>query len=415
MYVFLALVQQMGLDGCLVGPPDAAKLTAGYLAIAPDESIQTGAPRGPFWAVGVRIEADNKPDIKLYDPWRGEAFPATFSKLKTDSSAYKNWFEDRAAVSGVSSEDIRGAHVFLTASVNALSPRMAMLDRKLKDAVDAKLVIDPAVMRDRFSDPKPAFWNPPNDRNAYPRTARMFLPVDQGGAADRTDPNGRAVYDQYRAALLPPPDRVIPPELLRNEAISVTFKEHLGKLAWNQYILAFIAPPPTPREQIQRGQFQDASRMLVVRQDEFNNSLLRIRNTPDAEKKIRDWTDQANEVYRSFTGAASAKSAIDELWRMPGAGLILDRAIGEVGQAEAALLIALCRHEQAERTQARLEHAAAADRDRLRSAAIEAWTIAAREWSGYREQYASAHASRPALRDHVKSLAERAGRLAHQQ
>jgi hypothetical protein len=388
-------------------------LTSGYLAVSPDQSILTGAPRGPFWAVGVRVEADKKPDIKLYDPWRSEAFPTTFNKLRTDSSAYKSWFEDRAAVSGVSPEDIRGAHVFLTASVNALSPRMAMLDRKLKAAVDTRLAVDPKAMRGRFPDPTTAFWNPPNDWNAYPRTARMFLPVDQGGAADRIAPDGRTVYDRYRAALLPPPDRVIPPELLRNEAISVTFKEHLGKLAWNQYILAFISPPPTPREQIQRGQFQDASRTLVVRQDEFNNSLLRIRNTPDAEKKIRDWTDQANEVYRSFTGEASAKSAIDELWRMPGAALILDRAIGEVGQAEAALLIALCRHEQAERLQAQLDHGAG-DRDRLTSAAIDAWTVAAREWSGYREQHASAHASRPALRGHVKSLAERAARLAHQ-
>src|SRR5262245_60927228 len=85
MYVFLALLQQMGLDGCLVGSPDAAGKPAGLVVYGPDkQTVLTGAPRGPFWAVGVRVGND----VRLYDPWRGTAFPAPLGPLKANPDAH---------------------------------------------------------------------------------------------------------------------------------------------------------------------------------------------------------------------------------------------------------------------------------------------------------------------------------------
>ena len=180
MYVFLALLQQMGLDGCLIGPSGAGPVGS-YNAVSPDrKTYLTGGPTGPFWAVGVRVETDKKPDIKLYDPWRGEAFPATFSRLRANPEAHKEWFASPANLSGVVPEDLTKAAVFLAIPVNSLAPRMATLEKKLNELVDVKLAIDPLALRARFADPKPVYWNPPDDRFAYGRAARMFLPVDMG-------------------------------------------------------------------------------------------------------------------------------------------------------------------------------------------------------------------------------------------
>ena len=72
MYVFLALLQQLELDGCLIGAPDAGSQPAGLPILTADKKAYvTGAPRGPFWTVGVRIGTD----VKLFDPWRRPAVP----------------------------------------------------------------------------------------------------------------------------------------------------------------------------------------------------------------------------------------------------------------------------------------------------------------------------------------------------
>jgi hypothetical protein len=290
-----------------------------------------------------------------------------------------------------------------------------MLERKLKQTVDVKLAINPAELRDRFPDPKPTFWNPPGDRFAYGRVARAFMPTDQGGEADRYDPRGRMLHDNYIRLLMPSAERVLPADLLQNQAVVENIKPRIEEMVKSSYAFAFLQPP-TPREQIQRGQFQDAVRALVERQHVFSTRLLRARNTDQADKRMRDWVDAAKRLYADLGPDTAAneliRSNIDELWRSEDASLFLDRALGEVGQGEAALLLALCRHEEAERAQSRLEHAKGDDVSKLRQPAAVAWDTAASEWSGYREQFSSVHSNSPARAGHIRALADRAKRLA---
>jgi hypothetical protein len=410
MYVFLALLRQAGLDGCLVGPPEARDQWATHVVGTSDGQLLTGGARGPFWAVGVRVEKEGASDVRLYDPWRGQAFPATLNQLRADPEAHKAWFDDRANASGVTVDDARKVAVYLAAPVNALSPRMALLERKLKDQVDVRLAVDPAAVRGRFPDPKPAYWNPADDRFAHGRAARTFLPADMGGA-DRADPRAGRLYDHYLRSQLPPAERVVPAELLRNRDLVENVKERIATIAGGAYVLSFLTPP-TPREQIQRGRFQDAARTLVERADEFSKSLERVRNTPGAEKQMREWAERATELYRSLTGDPGTHAALDAHWRSQAGALVLDRAVGEMGQAEASFLLALGRHEQAERAQSRLEHAPAGDAGKLREAAARAWSDAVREWNSYREQYAEAHAAAPGRAAHVRTLSDRAAVLA---
>jgi hypothetical protein len=66
MYVYLALLQQLDLDGCLIGPRGAKDVGA-YNALDARREALPGGPALPFWAVGVRLGSE----IKIYDPWRG--------------------------------------------------------------------------------------------------------------------------------------------------------------------------------------------------------------------------------------------------------------------------------------------------------------------------------------------------------
>ena len=62
--------------------------------------------------------------------------------------------------------------------------------------------------------------------------------------------------------------------------------------------------------------------------------------------------------------------------------------------------------------QSRLESATVDDVSTLRTFADDAWDIAAREWSGYREQFSGIHSTSPAQAEHIRALADRAKRLA---
>lgn len=409
MYVFLAFLQQAGLDGCLIGPARAGEVTA-FSALGGDrKSILTGGPAQPFWAVGVRLGGD----IKLYDPWRGEPFPASWNRLRASPETHRQWFEDRANLSRVKPEDIRSALVYLAVPVNALAPRMTLLELKLKDEVGVRLAIDPVALSGSFAEPRPAFWNPPGDRFAYGRTARMFLPPEEGGS-DRTDRSAGRLYDSFMRSQIPGDDRVVPQELRQNKAVIEDIGERIGQFAKVGYVVAFLDPPPTPREQLQRGFFPDASRILVERQDQFSKSLERVRNFKDSDRQMREWAERATAVYDRLGRDPAARAGIDALWKEPAAALLLDRAIGEVGQSEASFLLALCKHEQAERIQARLERAGADDAARLKPEARAAWQAAIREWRGYREQYAAAQANLPGRAAHARVLAARAESLANQ-
>lgn len=411
-YVFLALLQQMGLDGCLVGPPDAGGKSSTFIAFGPDKkTVLTGSPRGPFWAVGVRVGGD----VRVYDPWRGVPFPATLGALKANPEAHKAWFEAKENVTGVTAEDAKAATVFLAAPVNSLSPRMAMLEQQLKADVGARLATDPAALRNAFPDPKPAFWNPPTDPFAYGRVARSFLPVDEGGT-DRSPRGLGRLYDAYVIGQLPAEVFRVPELGTGEDAMN-----RVRQIIAGGYGAAFF-DPPNPRERIARGQFQEAARDLVAKQDRFAQGLERLRNNRDAEQQLRVWAKTGLELYGELGVARSrrdpaaiqaAEQAVEQHWRGNAqvVQLLLDRVSSGVGVAEATLLLALCKHEEAERIQARLERAAGPDAESLKRDAAVAWSIAAGEWQTYAGR-ASAQAGFPGRAAHVRALTERAEKLA---
>lgn len=410
MYVFLALLQQLELDGCLIGAPDAGTQPAGLPILTTDKKgYVTGPPRGPFWAVGARIGTD----VKLFDPWRGQSLPVTLAQLKANPDAAKAWFADPANTSGATLDDAKKATAFLAVPVNALSARMAAVDSKLKGDLGAKLSYDAKALRDSFPDPKPAFWNPPDEPFAYGRAARTLLPADIGGT-DRGAPGSR-LYDSYMREQLPASVFSVPPGLLPGGPID----QRLRAVAAGALVVSFIEPP-NPRERIQRGQFQDAAKDMVAKQEAFTTGLERLRLNKDADQQVAEWTEAANGLYQALTHAqfiskdanaeATAVKQIDSHWRLPGAQFLVDRSSSEVGLAEATFLLALNKHELAERSRSRVDRATGAEADRLRPDAQDSWKTALSAWRTY-DLLSTAHAGFPGRAAHARALAARAENL----
>ena len=413
MYVFLALLQQLELDGCLIGGPDAGGLssrTSGPVLTYP--TIQKySVPRGPFWAVGVRVG----PDVRLFDPWRGQPLPVTLGQLKANPDAAKGWFAAADNLSGATLDDAKKATAFLAVPVNALSARMAVFENRLKGELGVKVAYDLkalTAMRGAFPDPKPAFWNPPDDPFAYGSAARWYLPIDLGGS-DQTPLSGGRIYDISIRDQIP-----MSAIFIRVELKSETAKDQFRRIAAGMLNLLFLEPP-NPRERIARGQFQEAARDLVNKQELFATGLERLRN-PDTEKKISEWVEATNEIYATIgrsrlerdKGAETlAQGQADSAWKQPAAQLLLDKSVSEVGRAEAAFLLGLCKHEQAERIQIRLERATGAEATRLKNEARDAWTAAVAAWTTY-QQLAPSHAGFPGRSAHAIALETRAAKFA---
>jgi hypothetical protein len=424
MYVFLALLQQLGLDGCLVGGPDAGAVQSRQgpaLNYPTVKGIQV--PRGPFWAAGVRVGND----VRLFDPFRGQPFPVTLGQLKANPEAAKGWFEGNANLSGATPDDAKKATAFLAVPVNALSPRMALFDAKMKPDLGARFAFDRKsleAMRGAFPDPKPAFWNPPDDPFAYGRASRSYLPLELGGG-DRTPPSPGRLYESSMREQIPPSAFRVSEDLRDafrvQDPLTPGAAQKLVEAAGGMLAGSFLAPP-NPRERIQRGRFQEAAVDLVSKQEAFAAGLERLR-TGDAgqqAEEIRAWVARTNELFDELTraqsiakdpaAAASAAAQIANQWKLRPAQLIVDKLSAEVGRAEAAYLLALCKHEQAERLQVRADRAGA-DAARAKADALDAWRTALDAWRTY-EQLATAHAGFPGRAAHARKLSEEAAKFA---
>lgn len=417
-YVFLALLQQYGIDGCLVGGPKSGDQPS-ILPFAPNSP---GVPKGPFWAVGARVGAD----VLLFDPWRGEPLPgpggngvATLAQVTADPGTLKGW--------DVKPEVVKEATAYLAVPLSAAAPRIALLEKKLT-AGDrpVRLAVDPVGLRARFAAeaklPGVKVWNPAGDPFTVARGLGTFLPVSEGGKDAGKE--GQRLKDLYQRELLPPSVFVVPEGLTAREVIDRLFQGATGRLA-----AAFLTTP-TARERIQRGLYYEVSPVLVKQRDGFAAARDRGRTDRSREESVRQWVKEVQAASAAVGRArlnerqspgsvAEAQAAVERLWLFPNPKdnpptAIVDAAVAEYGLAEATYLLALCKHEQAEAAEARADAAKFGDDAavRTRDQAKEAWSDAQNWWSQYAPLAASQEQGYPGRTKHAARLAERATRLA---
>ena len=144
--------------------------------------------------------------------------------------------------------------------------------------------------------------------------------------------------------------------------------------------------------------FRDATRDLNEKQENFVKSMEAIRNTADVEDQIKIWGRTAKDLVAGLgrtaiiadknektTEAAAIRAAYDAHLRDPAVLLMFGRVYAPICNEEAAFLLGLCKHEEAERTQTQADYATGEDIASVRQRAKEAWITARSQWRTYFE------------------------------
>lgn len=426
---FIALCRQLDVDAYLIGPPQAADQPWTYQGTAANRQ----PPNGPFWAVGVR-DGDG---VRLFDPWRGDGVPGpaaglpiTLTELKAAAAAHP-WVSDKDKP-WVAADVIKESGLYLSPPLPALAPRTARLQEKLKDGVGVQLAVDwPAAVKAAEGVAGGAGvwgWNPTTDQFTPVRALGTFLPLEQGGLDPTPPQKPESMFFQYDYARLPIDRLQRPPVALGNR----NAKEALSALAAVSYREAFLTAP-SPREMIQRGQYNAAVGHLLKQQQDFSALL---RGSAADDDALKEWYSNLSGVFNRVTQAqgtadeAAARAGVEKF--LNSSGRLLQRAIGGmIGEAvlgEVAYLLAVAAHEQAEAAEVALRlppppmnggPGAAADRaaerpgDQAdpRTGVKELWAKAANGWKRYAPYADAQEASFPGRKAAADAMAARAEKL----
>jgi hypothetical protein len=422
-YVFLAMLRQIGLDGCLIGPPGGAD----QMSYHAERAI--GKPEfAIFWAVGVRIGAE----VYLFDPWNGRAYPgpkgqgiAALRQAQTDEGLVGEWKGLQPPPAAVKSGDWKGAELSLALPLTGMAPRMATLEKVLAD-LGVKLAADLLAARARFEkDIQPAkplrFWNPPNDAFTPTRVLGRFLPLEQGGLDQ--SPVGQRLAELYERDLVPtslfpeialdpagdPMRRLqayfhmslVPPLELKN----VPLRDRLRQLTNG-----------SPRDRLLRGQWLEATKLLAQKREESQRVREYLLLDKNLQKGADDWAAEAVKRFAAINRARSrndpldlqqAEARLNEFLSPKDGGSrgkgfeLIDLAVSQIAQAEATYLLALTFHERAERLQT--QYVKQPMPDSAKSVQSE-WKNCRDWWERFLSNYAEIHQAYPARQAHAQRL-----------
>ncbi len=435
--VFLALLEQLGLEGCLLRIPQDPD-PAAIVRVIP----------------GVLVDKE----IYLFDCKLGLPFPgpsgrgiATLAQLKKDPGLVAQITVDAKHPYDVKPEQIKNADVLWYCSLSALSPRMKVLETILPEQNKVRLSIDYAAVLGRVraaaTAAGTAVHTVDSAGRALPltRQLRYFLPANDGGIDA-----AQAYPAQELEGFAPPPVEGQPIPVLRFTQLNFfqlelapwnQFPDSLRGLPWNtplglklrEFFGSIFAEmfvpgeasknkmqPPHARDLLLRGQSEEAMRALTARRDILEKQNQEARADPTVEQAVIAWCAEMNEAYRRLGLAqfeaqqnkekggealAAARQRVEELEklgekRLP---LVLIKAIAQPLEGEIAYVQALCKHEQAERLEAALKRPGASPGPAEIQAARAAWESAAGWWVTFE----SAHDASPAI-VHARGLHARA-------
>lgn len=373
-YAMLALTTQLGLDACLLADPDGK---------APDFGI---------WGVGI-LDGGK---VYAYDPRLGLPL-GTLDDVRS-GAALKPLAIDANLPYDVTAERAKATVALVTAPLGGQSPRMAFLESLLPPG-GGRLTVDLPALSARFkaAGVEARTWNPPSAQS-YARLLAAFLPTSEGGT-DTAEPGKRRI-DTYLIASVP--WNLLPP-----------FLGELGGEPGGKVRAAFAErttmfnQPGQARDLILRGQFAEATEQLVAHR-------ARMARRPHSEQEMKkiaeEWAANVTRDYANLLRAeraaksdpaaaanvVAARERMDVWWR--DARLTwqyMDILASGPLTAESTYLLALAKHEQAERLTHRPETANDAD----------AWQSAIEWWRTYLGTYANSGAAASARRNMALALA----------
>lgn len=384
--VFLALLRQLQLEGCLLSAEDPSAATA---------------------AVLVGVAAGKEAGVYLFDPRLGIAVPgpgkegiATFADVRARPELVKAIGMDPALVPKL--------QAYVGCPLLALAPRMSYLQAILgaQDRID--LYLD---LRQLHEDLTAALgcpvhiWHSPSDKEFSPfRAAQLVLPPEEGGI-DRTGRWKRAMVH-----LIPWPTIVSQLQQMKmysdipDEARKVLI-ERIGELFTAFYL--------QPEEFFLRGQFDSTLKRIdrirtPLEQEDFVGA-----DKKQNEAVIADFRKRLIDAYTAFVVRQDpdAQGKLNALWNEDQYLLVLLQVDGEappLNRAEKKALSAVvltasrealgeqvsylsasCWQEKAALYQGHVELLRTGGQDfkAVLQRAHEAWSTAASEWNKYLYRY----------------------------
>ena len=382
---FLAMLQQMGVPGCVI-------------------AFQEGGANPRFLPlIGALVDKE----IFLFEPRMGIPLPApdgkgiaTLRQVRASDKPFAAMIIDATHSYDITAEQVRQAEILVTVPLSALGTRMKLLDgilggrQKLRSFVDGPALLKEFRLATEGQSLPIRFWGETGDRAAPMRSLQNFMPSPEGGIDD-----GR-LMQQMRLQLVP--GFSIPP-VIQAQAGAGEFGSRLVSVFWSPFG-DFFMDSHGPRELVLRGQLDDAIKRLTqapvvlrLREALFSmlaplteqeaqwvrNGTLRLSlenleqlNVPEPSPlKVSRWCDRALVAYTNFLGGGeAARETASNVFR-EGEDDLNDLFLFTVKKplvAEANYQIALCFHEKAVRLQ-----------NNARSQV--AWQRAASKWHKYLE------------------------------
>ncbi|MGL6076931.1 MAG: hypothetical protein ACRC8S_22475 [Fimbriiglobus sp.] len=424
-YLFISLLNQLEIDAGLVGPPEAVTRTWQHRS---NPQNLASAPSGPFWAVGVRVGAE----VLLFDPWHSTALRGanqsilTLAQVRADAKLLDPYRTNAAAPWDTPIEDITKSQVFFSPALSSLARRWKRFEPELKtDLPPVQLATDLVAQLAQAKREAPnipfAVWAPEADPYTLSRTLAHFLPPQEGGFSTNQE-----LQVFFRRDLIPMGLFSIP-EILRPTANDPGVPEVSDRLRENSlqsFVKSFVESP-SPRERIQRGQFAEVTPVLVKKRDDYLKGIERLRTDRSRDENITTWLAGAKPVYTSLLRARdrfgadslefqAALKDIEAHWKGNPAAVsaLLDMTISESSAAESTYLLAICRHEQAERSQLTYDRYRQENKptnlvERARDQARAEWQEALGWWKRYLDYAPAQKANFPGRGEQAAKLSAR--------
>jgi hypothetical protein len=393
--VFLALLQQLDLPGCM---------------IAMREPVATSFP---LWACGVLIGQD----IYLFDPRMGIPVPgpngmgvATLAAVQNQPDLLKQLSSDGY---DVTSEQARKARLYVALPLSALAPRMLYLEKLLQDTnvpapvVAGRLGVDALQVFKQWENAlaHTGIKNLPPVQ-AWPsaaRTLRAVLSAEEGGLDKSHDKRQPSRMEKMRYSIVP---IQYFPQIINRDMLAMFDKM---ALRFSDPFVNLVFGPNQPRDLLLRGRFDESSRLLTTLRNEATTNAARVEGNKELMGRAADALKKMQEAFGNLLKAErqgdpnidALRANVDAVLR-EGQGWVDACVDGcaalPLGQ-EVSYQLALTKHEQAVRLQLRVEFpsragaATGSEADEAR----RAWLNAADWWTTYLSKYADASTA-PAAR-----------------
>jgi hypothetical protein len=389
--VFLALLQQFQIEGCLLTPTDR-----------PSDAS------GPILA-GVLLVQDKTPTLALFDPRLGQSVPgpnpsgiATFAEVRATPDLLK--------LSAIPADAIVKLEIYQIGPLEALSARMRYLQNKLVYQDKTILFQDAlGVCRDlaKVAGHDVAAWDAPTPKGPSPaRALQLFLGSENGGI----DVSGRLQRFKTRQIAWPAIlQHFQEMRLIHTKDINEQARDILLRKCEELYTLYSVQPG----EYFLHGQFELAHKRLdrmrtVLETEEAAKPL----EEAAFQKRLDAWRARVFEAYLSLVvrKEAGGQGKVDALWNEdqyllnvlhPDSDFPLERfekkmlslivlnACREPLGQQVNYLIASSLHETAAKLQATqtLLEGAGKDTTNIKVDVDFAWRNARRAWNKYLEHY----------------------------